>query len=276
MQSISKITLNKQITSAGNLGSFTIETEVSPTEGKTQDIQGVTITAQAAKAYRVEIDKKVYDPSTDLISKGGNLQDVLANVPSVSVDTDGTVSMRGSSNVRFLINGKPSALLGIDDGANALQSIPADQIERIEVITNPSSKFEASGTAGILNIILKKTKKTGFNGSVIGTLGYLPQTNLNTSLSWRKGKFSWFLNGGGGYRESKNTNRNTNIYNNVSIVGNELESRQNSEITNKNNNYNATAGIVYDISDKTSVNASGTVRTLRAKTLVISIIISHY
>ncbi|MCB4235585.1 TonB-dependent receptor plug domain-containing protein [Kaistella anthropi] len=94
-----------------------------------------------------------------MVAKGGNLQDVLANVPSVDVDTDGTVSMRGNSNVRFLINGKPSSMLGIDDGANALQSIPADQIERIEVITNPSSKYEASGTAGILNIILKKSKK---------------------------------------------------------------------------------------------------------------------
>lgn len=99
---------------------------------------------------------KTYDPSTDLISKGGTLQDVLTNVPSVAVDTDGTVSMRGNTNVKFLINGKPSSLLGIDDGANALQSIPADQIEKIEVITNPSSKFEASGTSGILNIILKK------------------------------------------------------------------------------------------------------------------------
>ena len=259
-----KATLNKQIATAGNLGSFSVESESTSTNAKTQDIQGVVITAQAAKAYRVEIDKKVYDPSTDLLSKGGNLQDVLSNVPSVSVDTDGTVSMRGSSNVRFLINGKPSALLGIDDGANALQSIPADQIERIEVITNPSSKFEASGTAGILNIILKKTKKTGFNGSVVGAIGYLPQTSLNTNLSWRKGNLTWFLNGGGGYRESKNTNRNTNVYNNVAIDGNELESRQNSEITNKNSNYNATAGIVYDISDKTSVNASGTVRTFES------------
>lgn len=262
-----KVTLNRQISAGGSLGSFSIETEVSPTEGKTQDIQGVVITAQAVKAYRVEIDKKVYDPSTDLLSKGGNLQDVLANVPSVSVDTDGTVSMRGSSNVRFLINGKPSALLGIDDGANALQSIPADQIERIEVITNPSSKFEASGTAGILNIILKKTKKTGFNGSVVGSVGYLPQTMLNTSLSWRKGDLTWFVNGGGGYRESKNTQRNDNYFNNVIINGNLLESHQNSEIENKNNNYNASAGLVYDISEKTSVNISGTVRTFEGENI---------
>lgn len=256
-----KSVVNRQITAAGNIGALSIDPEASATNMKTGEIQGVTITAASTKPYKVELDKRTYDPSQDIVSKGGNLQDVLSNVPSVSVDTDGTVSMRGSSNVRFLINGKPSALLGIDDGANALQSIPADQIERIEVITNPSSKFEASGTAGILNIILKKNKKTGFNGSVTGTLGYLPQTNLNTNLSWRKGNFTWFLNGGGGYRESKSTNRNDDYFTNAVNADDQIQRNTNSENNSKNNNYNASAGIVYDISDKTSVNASGTVRT---------------
>lgn len=226
----------------------------------TTDIQGVVITAASTKPYKVELDKKTYDPSQDIVSKGGSLQDVLSNVPSVEVGTDGTVSMRGSSNVKFLINGKPSALLGIDDGANALQSIPADQIEKIEVITNPSSKFEASGTAGILNIILKKSKKAGFNGSVTGTLGYLPQTNLNTNLSWRKGNLTVFMNGGGGYRESKNTNRTDLHY--FDGVDGDLSDRNSDAVTkSKGENYNATTGLVYDINDKTSVNASGTVRT---------------
>ncbi|RKS97877.1 TonB-dependent receptor domain-containing protein [Chryseobacterium defluvii] len=256
-----KSVINKQITAAGSIGALSIVPEAAGNDLKTQDIQGVVITAANTKAYKVELDKKTYDPSQDIVSKGGNLQDVLANVPSVSVDTDGTVSMRGSSNVRFLINGKPSALLGIDDGANALQSIPADQIERIEVITNPSSKFEASGTAGILNIILKKNKKTGFNGSVTGTVGYLPQTSLNTNLSWRKGNLTWFLNGGGGYRESKNTNRNNATYFNAVSPLDRTQMNQESISENKNDNYNASAGLVYDISDKTSVNASGTVRT---------------
>lgn len=253
-----KSVVSKNIAAAGNIGALSIEAEPTSTvDGKTKEIQGVVITASAAKPYKVELDKKTYDPSQDIVSKGGTLQDVLTNVPSVSVDTDGTVSMRGSSNVKFLINGKPSALLGIDDGANALQSIPADQIDRIEVITNPSSKFEASGTAGILNIIIKKNKKTGFNGSVTGTLGYLPQTSLNTNLSWRKGKFTWFLNGGGGYRESKNTSRNDAWFNS----GINKETHNESISKNKNDNYNATGGLTYDISDKTSVNASGTVRT---------------
>ena len=260
-----KSVINKQITTAGSIGALSIEPEATSTNLKTQDIQGVIITA-TAKPYKVELDKRTYDPSQDIVSKGGNLQDVLSNVPSVSVDTDGTVSMRGSSNVRFLINGKPSALLGIDDGANALQSIPADQIERIEVITNPSSKFEASGTAGILNIILKKSKKTGFNGSVTGTLGYLPQTNLNTNLSWRKGNLTWFLNGGGGYRESKNTNRNNATFFNAADGG-RTQTDQESISKNKNNNYNVSSGLVYDLSDKTSINASGTIRTFESDNL---------
>ncbi len=204
--------ISKNVATAGSLGNFIIKKEESSTLTPTQEIQGVVITAQASKPYKVDLDKKVYDPSTDVISKGGNLQDVLTNVPSVSVDTDGTVSMRGNSNVRFLINGKPSSLLGIDDNSNALQSIPADQIERIEVITNPSSRFEASGTAGILNIILKKNKGKGFNGTVTGSLGYLPRTNLNTNLSWRKGNLTWFLNGGGGYDKRKNTRKNNTKY----------------------------------------------------------------
>lgn len=266
-----KSIVNKNISGPGNIGALSIQPEATTTlDGKTQEIQGVVITAAATKAYKVELDKKTYDPSQDIVSKGGNLQDVLSNVPSVSVDTDGTVSMRGSSNVKFLINGKPSALLGIDDGANALQSIPADQIEKIEVITNPSSKFEASGTSGILNIILKKNKKIGFNGSVIGTLGYLPRTALNTNLSWRKNNWTWFVNGGGGYSENKSKNDTETTYHSIvfpSILPNQQPNDvptyqlQNSTNKSYNKNYNASAGFTYDISDKTSLNLSGVVRT---------------
>lgn len=254
-----KSTLNKQVSTAGNLGNFTIEAESSATNTKTQDIAGVVITAQAVKAYRVEIDKKVYDPSLDIVAKGGNLQDVLANVPSVDVDTDGTVSMRGNANVKFLINGKPSSMLGIDDGANALQSIPADQIERIEVITNPSSKYEASGTAGILNIILKKSKKVGFNGSVEGTLGYLPTSRLNTNLSWRKGSLTYYINGGGGYSESKSKNNSEfNSFLNPQTLtdGFSMRSIQKGTNESENRNYNVTTGFVLDLTEKSTLNAS--------------------
>lgn len=253
-----KATFNRQIT-GGNIGSLSLESQSTTTGTKTTDIQGVTITAAAPKPFRVEIDKKVYDPSQDVISKGGNLQDVLANVPSVAVDTDGTVSMRGNSNVRFLINGKPSSLLGIDDGADALKSIPADQIERIEVITNPSSKYEAAGTAGILNIILKKSKRMGFNGSVEGSIGYLPNTRLNTNLNWRKGAWTYYVNGGGSYSRNKSTNNSTyQSLLNPSSLSDEASyySDQNGVSKGENKNYNVTGGFLVDITEKSSLNAS--------------------
>lgn len=265
-----KSVVNKQITAAGNIGALSIEPEASATNLKTQDIQGVTITVQATKPYKVELDKKVYDPSSDLVSKGGSLQDVLSNVPSVAVDTDGTVSMRGNSNVKFLINGKPSSLLGIDDGADALKSIPADQIERIEVITNPSSKYEASGTAGILNIILKKNNKLGFNGSVEGTVGYLPNTRLNANLSWKKGAWTYYLNGGGGYNRNKSTNNA--LYQSLldpSQLGDQasLYSDQNGINKGENKNYNVNTGFVVDLTEKSSLNASVMFRTFNNESL---------
>ena len=256
-----KFTQTIRVEKAGAIAPFVIVSTGKANLNNTTEIQGVVITATSTKPYKVELDKKTYDPSQDIVSKGGSLQDVLSNVPSVEVDTDGTVSMRGSSNVKFLINGKPSALLGISEGSNALQTIPADQIERIEVITNPSSKFEASGTAGILNIILKKSKKVGFNGSVIGTLGYQPKTNLNANLSWRKNNLTWFLNGGGGYNESTRTNRNSNLNYDRNEQFQLLRSDQETKNKSYNKNYNATAGLVYDLNDKNTFNLSGTIRT---------------
>ena len=253
-----KFTTELVVTSAAAVKKFSITPENDSNE-RTKNIEGVTITAQNTKPYRVELDKKIYDPATDLISKGGNLQDVLSNVPSISVDTDGTVSMRGNTNIKFLINGKPSAMLGIDEGSDALKSIPADQIERIEVITNPSSKFEASGTAGILNIILKKSKKLGFNGSVTGTVGYLPQTSLNTNLSWKRGAWSYFINGGGGYSRSKFVNNQE--YRSLLLPENMKDrstfySKQDNDGKGESNSYNVTTGFVVDLTEKSALNAS--------------------
>jgi len=261
-----KRTILQNIISTVDLGIIKLEgiNKQSFSKEKAQEIQEVTIVAQA-KPYKVELDKKVYDPSQDLVSKGGTLHDILGNVPSVSIDTDGTVSMRGSSNVKFLINGKPSSMLGIDDNENALKTISADQIDRIEVITNPSSKFEASGTSGILNIILKKNVKIGFNSSIIANIGYYPRASLNTNFSWRKGAWTWFMNGGGGYRETKRKSEIEIDYKDVAPPIDPIQKVwkyqfQNSESKNYSNNYNMNGGFVYDISDKTSFNFSTMVR----------------
>lgn len=233
------------ISGTTNLGNISLTASSS----NEKEIESVIIVAKSTQPYKVELDKKVYNVEQDLTSKGGSLQDVLSNVPSVSVETDGSVSMRGNSNVKFLINGKPSSVLGItDDTSNALKSIPADQIERIEIITNPSSKFEAEGTAGILNIILKKSSSLGFNGSVNASIGYQPTSRLNTNLSWNYGKWTWYINGGGGYFKNKAESSSDIFYKNTGESLNMTNTRE-PEIKN----YNFNTGFDFDITDKTSI-----------------------
>jgi len=145
------------------------------------------------------LDKRVFNVGKDLANQGGTAQDILDNVPSVTVDIEGAVSLRGSEGVRILIDGKPSGLAN-QDNANGLRAIPANLIESVEVITNPSARYEAEGMAGIINIVLKKDKGSGFNGSFDVTGGYPEQAGLGANLNYRKGKVNWFANYGLRYR----------------------------------------------------------------------------
>jgi outer membrane receptor for ferrienterochelin and colicins len=132
----------------------------------TQLIQ-VVVKAQKSNV-EIKLDKKIYNVGQDITTKGGTATDVLNNVPSVTVDSDGNVSLRGNDAVRILIDGRPSNAVNV---ATALQSLPADALDKIEVITNPSSRYDAEGGAGIINIILKKGKNDGVNGSILATVG---------------------------------------------------------------------------------------------------------
>ena len=146
----------------------------------------------------LRLDKKVYNVGSDLTVKGGSVTDVLDNVPSVSVDVEGNISLRGNESVRILINGKPSALSGLSP--EALQQLPAEAIEKVEVITNPSARYDAEGTAGILNIILKQSKTAGLNGSVSLNVGHPTSYGGNVSLNLRRDKFNIFTNTSYRYR----------------------------------------------------------------------------
>ena len=112
-----------------------------------------------------KLDKMVYNLEKDITSQGGVATDALKKIPGVTVDIDGNVELLGNPSVKFLIDGKPSAIFG-NSIADALQSIPNSQIQSIEVITSPSAKYDATGTGGIINIILKKSKIEGFNGNI--------------------------------------------------------------------------------------------------------------
>ncbi|MGZ3811728.1 MAG: TonB-dependent receptor domain-containing protein, partial [Mucilaginibacter sp.] len=143
-----------------------------------------------------KIDKMVYNVANDLTSQGGSASDVLQKVPQVTVDIDGNVQLQGNANIRFLINGKPSSIFGASL-ADALQSIPANQIKSIEVITSPGAKYDANGTGGIINIILKDSKIQGLNGSINLSAG-TRRENGSFNLNVRKGNFgiNAFFNGG--------------------------------------------------------------------------------
>ncbi len=165
---------------------------------------------------RFEIDKKVFNVDQNISSTGGSASDVLTNIPSVEVDSEGEVSLRGSSSVTVWINGKASGL-SADNRGEILEQMPAESIERIEVITNPSAKFSPEGTAGIINIILKEDRKAGYYGSL--QAGYDTQGGGNTSgnINYSSGKLDAYANigyrkrknDGGGYSYRNNTNNNT-------------------------------------------------------------------
>ena len=141
----------------------------------------------------LKVDKKVFNVEKNITSSGGSATDVLQNVPSVSVDVDGNVSLRGNSGVTILIDGKPATLLG-SDVASALQSLPASSIENVEVITNPSAKYDAQGTTGIINIVTKKDGRLGINGNASLGAGTRDKYNGNFGLNIRKGKWTAFMN----------------------------------------------------------------------------------
>lgn len=159
------------------------------------------------------LDKKVYNIGKDLSNLGGSTADLLANLPSLEVDVDGNVSLRGSENVQILIDGKPSGLIGLS-GSGGLQQLQGNLVESVEIITNPSARYDAEGGAGIINIILKKEKAKGFNGS-FQVQGGLPANNgASVNINYRTGWINWFVNYGVTNRRSPGEGFTNNFFNN--------------------------------------------------------------
>ena len=210
------------------------------------------IVVEAEKSQtEFRIDKRVFNVGADLSNAGGSALDVLTNVPSVNVNIEGEVSLRGSKGVQILIDGKPSILTASNDG-NALGSITADMIHSVEVITNPSAKYEAEGTSGIINIVLKKEEKRGTNGSISLNTGTPHNHSVGFSLNHRTEKFNLFSQLGVGYRELPQDNRsyNRNLLTDTTIhsIGREYRN----EIF-----YNVILGTDYHINDLNVITLSG-------------------
>ena len=153
---------------------------------KVAELQSVTVTATRGLVEN-KIDKMVYNAEKDITSQGGVATDILKKVPMVSVDVDGNVELQGNANILFLINGKPSSIFG-NNLTDALQSIPASQIKSIEVITSPGAKYDAEGTGGIINIVLKENRLKGINGNISLAAGSRLE-NGSLNLNAREGNF---------------------------------------------------------------------------------------
>lgn len=176
----------------------------APAKDAPTAVEGVTITSDST-AMRTSIDRRSYSVANDLSAKTGSIADALRNIPSVEVDVQGNVSLRGDSNVTIMIDGKPSSQFTGEGKGDALQSMPADQIDRVEVMTNPSAAYRPDGTAGIINLITKRTQKPGTSGTARFNVDTLGRHNGGISATRRAGKLT--LTGDASYRHEKQEGR---------------------------------------------------------------------
>lgn len=215
-----------------------------------QSLEGITVTGQQS-AMKLEVDRKSFNVSQDIANAGGAATDVLENIPSVEVDNDGNISLRGNTSVEVWINGKASGLTS-DNRAEILQQLPAESIERIEVIDNPSAKFSAEGSAGIINIILKKDLKPGYYGSVQAGANTYGGANTSANINMNSKWIDAYVNVGYRHRQSKGLSTSRQEY---------LETNQyqtyNSRPENRGNNLFSRAGLTFHASPKDELTLGG-------------------
>ncbi|MDR1129758.1 MAG: TonB-dependent receptor [Prevotellaceae bacterium] len=219
-------------------------------EEETEFLDEVQITAIGTQ-MKIDIDKKVFNVDQNISASGGSASDVLSNIPSVEVNTEGEVSLRGNSAVTIWINGKASGL-SADNRAQILEQMPAENIDRIEVITNPSAKYSPEGTAGIINIILKENRRAGYFGSIQAGVDSRGGYNFGVNYNYSSRKLDVFaslnhrnrvFNGGG------NSHRLIN--------GEETFLDQTSDIDGRRRNFFGRAGLTYHLTDNDHFTLNG-------------------
>lgn len=235
----------KKLTADVNLGVFSL--------GISAETLGEVEIIAERTTVEIKLDKKIYNVGKDLTVRGGTVSDVLDNVPSVSVDVEGNVALRGNDDVRILINGKPSGLVGLNS-TDALRQLPAESIERVEVITSPSARYDAEGTAGILNIILRRSKLQGLNGAITLNGGYPFQAGASGNINYRTGDFNFF---------------NTSSYNIRKVPGNAFSEteffngdepstflREDREFDRDRRGFNTNLGVEWYVNETSSLTTS--------------------
>lgn len=233
-------------------------------------LEQVTVTTTQQRGVSEKLDKKTFSVADNVSQAGGSVLQVMNNLPGITTSQDGKIQLRGSDKVAVLIDGKQTALTGFG-GQTGLDNIPASAIERIEIINNPSAKYDANGNAGIINIIYKKNKQEGFNGKIGLTKGLgalwqkkenlpgirpqyqgTPKINPSLSLNYRKNKINTFLQADWLYTETLNRNEfTTRYYDNGDIVRQQVK-------RNRNTSYaTLKAGFDYNIDAQNAVTVSG-------------------
>lgn len=222
-----------------------------PLEEDSQTLNEVKVTAQRPQ-MKFEIDKKVFNVDQNISSTGGTASDVLSNIPSVDVDNEGEVSLRGSSDVTIWINGRASGL-SADNRAQILEQLPSESIERIEVITNPSAKYSPEGTSGIINIILKEDRRGGYYGSIQAGVDTRGGWNLSGNLNYSTRKIEMYA--GVGYRERKRDGGGYSYRNNLDSIGNPTSFlNQTSDNSGDGGQTFARAGLIWHLSTTNHIN----------------------
>ena len=257
----------KQELFVGNLTEF-LDLKTIEIEEKYTELNEVFVTAKTNEISE-EMDKKTFSLKDNISQSGGSVLQAMQNLPSVTIQ-DGKVQLRGNDKVTVLIDGKQTAITGFGN-QTGLDNIPASAIEKIEIINNPSAKYDANGNAGIINIIYKKNKKDGFNGKLGFTTGlgslwvrkenlptirpqytFTPKINPSVSLNYRKNKLNVFFQGDYLYTETLNKNEFvTRNYDNGDVINSQLKRNRNTHFTTLK------SGIDYAIDDQNSLTISG-------------------
>ena len=235
----------KPYTSNTNIGTIMLVSSV-------ESLEGVDVVGQSAEV-EIRLDKRVYNVGKNNLIRGGTVTDVLENVPSVSVDIDGNIELRGNNNVRILVDGKPSGLVGLG-GIDALTRLPAESIEKVEVITSPSARYQAEGATGIINIILAKRFLKGLNGVFNLSAGKNETYSGSANLNYRKGKFNFFTNSGYSDRTNKGKAVQDNVYKTpLESVERYIEKRLFNRIRQ---GFNINVGLDFQMTEKSSLTMS--------------------
>jgi outer membrane receptor protein involved in Fe transport len=245
---ISFLSFEEKIIPVGHVSAQGVDLGMITLRSAARTLKEVVVTGEKSQ-MELQLDKRVFNVGKDLSNIGGSAADILGNLPSVNVDPDGVVSLRGSENVRILIDGRPSGLTSRDP--DALRKLQGNLVERVEIITNPSSRYDAAGEVGIINIIMKKNQQKGINGAITANAGHPDFYGGSYTLNVRRKNVNLFSNYGVDYRRRPGRGHSFQQF-----TGTDSSYRQNNERIGSETSHNLMLGLDYFLTDKSTLTGS--------------------